>query len=541
MTIHDGNGDNAGKVINKSDKPLLLMILDGWGLCTGLTGDALSMAATPNFDRLWSVYPHTALDCSGGKVGLPHGQMGNSEVGHAHIGAGRVMDQDLVRISKSVDDGSFFDNPVLVWAMDRAKQRGTALHLMGLVSDGGVHSMDTHLYALLEMAKRRGLKRVYIHCFTDGRDTAPDSAVCYIKELQEKIGEIGVGEIASICGRFFAMDRDKRWDRISRAYRALIFGDAPEISDAERAVRDSYAKEITDEFIEPVLINSGGGEWQGNIKNDDSVIFFNYRADRARELSHALCDGHFDYFDRGQLPTGLHYVCMTSYDETIKASVAFLPISPESTLGNILAMNNMRQLRIAETEKYAHVTFFFNGGQEGFEHGEDRILIPSPLVKTYDQKPEMSAYQITDAVLERIENGNYDVIILNYANPDMLGHTGNIPATVKALEVVDECIGRVERALRRVGGAMIITADHGNVEKMLDEFGNKMTSHTTGKVPFILVHEGLRDAVLASDGGLSNIAPTVLQILGIKHPGQMTGTSLIKNADEIYNQLRIDF
>ena len=538
MTINSGNSDNAG---NKIGKPLLLMILDGWGLCTGLAGDALSMAVTPNFDRLWSDYPHTTLDCSGEKVGLPHGQMGNSEVGHAHIGAGRIMDQDLVRISKSIDDGSFFDNPVLIWAMDRAKQRNSALHLLGLVSDGGVHSMDTHLYALLEMAKRRGLNRVYIHCFTDGRDTAPDSAARYIKKLEEKITEIGIGEIASVCGRFFAMDRDKRWDRISRTYRTLVFGDVPEMPDAERAVRDSYAEGITDEFIEPVLINSGGGEWQGNIKNDDSVIFFNYRADRARELSHALCDERFDYFDRGQLLTGLHYVCMTSYDETIKASVAFPPISPESTLGNILAMNNMRQLRIAETEKYAHVTFFFNGGQEDSEHGEDRILIPSPLVKTYDQKPEMSACQITDAVLERIENGNYDVIILNYANPDMLGHTGNIPAAVKGLEVVDECIGRVTRALRRVGGSMIVTADHGNVEKMLDDDGNKMTSHTTGKVPFILVHEDLRGAALASDGGLSNIAPTILQILGIKHPGQMTGSSLIKNANEIYNQMRIDF
>ncbi|MCL2817254.1 MAG: 2,3-bisphosphoglycerate-independent phosphoglycerate mutase, partial [Clostridiales bacterium] len=433
----------------KAGKPLLLMILDGWGLKTGLPGDAFKLARTPNFDRLWKEYPHTTLGCSGNMVGLPAGQMGDSEVGHMNIGAGRVVYQDMTRISRAIDDGIFFLNPEFILAINKAKQRNGSLHLFGLLSDGGIHSHIDHLLALLRLAAQHDFKRVFVHCFTDGRDTPPRSALEYIAQLEEEMAALGLGEIASVSGRFYAMDRDKRWDRTARAYNALVMGDAPSFSDAGEAVRASYAAGMSDEFIEPCLVNRGGGSWPGRITNHDSAIFFNYRSDRARQLSHAICDADFAYFERAGILPGLHFVGMTSYDDSQKIRAAFPPLPPVNTLGRVLSQNGKRQLRIAETEKYAHVTFFFNGGVERMEAGEDRVMIPSPNVMTYDLKPEMSAPLLTKTVIDRIESGIYDVIILNFANPDMLGHTGNMEAAAKALQVVDACLGQIESSLRQ--------------------------------------------------------------------------------------------
>ncbi|MCL2678003.1 MAG: 2,3-bisphosphoglycerate-independent phosphoglycerate mutase [Clostridiales bacterium] len=526
----------------KAGKPLLLMILDGWGLKTGLPGDALALARTPNFDRAWQEYPRTTLGCSGNMVGLPEGQMGDSEVGHMNIGAGRVVYQDMTRISRAIDDGIFFRNPEFVLALNKAKQRNGKLHLFGLLSDGGIHSHISHLFALLRLAKLHELEKVFIHCFTDGRDTPPRSALEYIAQLEEAIASLGLGEIASVGGRFYGMDRDKRWDRTAKAYNALVTGDVPCYAGAEEAVRASYAAGMNDEFIKPCLINSGGGElWPGRIENHDSVIFFNYRSDRARQLSHAFCDADFAFFERARVLPGLHFTGMTSYDDSLKARVAFPPAPPANTLGKVLSQNGKRQLRIAETEKYAHVTFFFNGGVERMEAGEDRVMIPSPNVTTYDLKPEMSASLLTRTVIDRIESGIYDVIILNFANPDMLGHTGNLEATAQALEAVDACLGQIEEALRQAGGQLLITADHGNVERMRDENGKPVTKHTTGRVPFILLNDAYKGSLLREDGDLQDIAPTVLHLLNLKQPAEMTGHTLIVKGLQQYDQLSLDF
>lgn len=523
--------------MNKLKRPLLLMILDGWGLKQGgVSSDAFTFAKTPNFDRLWQEYPHTELRSSGMAVGLPEGQMGNSEVGHMNIGAGRVIYQDLSLISRSIDDGSFFDNPQFKWVMDKVRSKGGALHLMGLLSNGGIHSVDEHLFALLKMAAQEGVENVFVHCFTDGRDTDPKSGYGFIKSLQEKFAEIGAGKIATVSGRFYAMDRDKRWDRVERAYRAMTEGIGEYNTDPLAMMAASYEKGITDEFIEPCVIDK-----DGLIKDNDGIIFYNYRSDRAREISHAFCDKEFAGFERKKYFPALPYVCMTLYDDTLDAAVAFAPRFPANPLGTVLSINGLRQLRIAETEKYAHVTFFFNGGVEKTEEGEERVLIPSPKVQTYDMQPEMSALLVTDAVCERIREEKYDVIILNYANPDMLGHTGNMEATVQALETVDACLGRVEKELKAQNGILVITADHGNVECMRDTEGNPVTSHTCGNVPFILVDEENRDAVLRNDGALENISPTVLHLLKLRKPGQMTGTSLIENKPHVYEQFTIDF
>lgn len=511
-------------------KPLLLMILDGWGMPEHGEGDALSRAALPNFRRLWQAYPHTALSASGMDVGLPEGQMGNSEVGHMNIGAGRVIYQEYTLITKAIRDGAFFRNEALLAACAAARENGGALHLLGLVSDGGVHSHIEHLFALLKLAKQQQVARVYIHCFMDGRDTATDAGLGDIKRLQQFCAELGCGQIASVCGRFYAMDRDKRWERVQRAYAMMVEGrcDVTATSGSE-AVSAAYARQHSDEFIDPTVIVDADGAPLGRICTGDSVIFFNFRADRAREISHALTDVDFNGFDRGPQPPRLScYTTMTAYDDTLRdVRVAFPPHAITNTLSQVLAARGLRQLRIAETEKYAHVTFFFNGGVEEIAAGEDRVLIPSPKVETYDKQPQMSAAGVTDAVVERIASGAYDVIILNYANPDMVGHTGVLAAAVQAVEFVDSCIARVEQAVKHAGGMMLITADHGNVERMLEN-GQPMTAHTTNLVPCILVADALDHAELRAGGRLEDIAPTMLELLQIPQPAEMTGRSLLQ-------------
>lgn len=506
-------------------KPLLLMVLDGWGMPLGGDGDALSLAELTNFTRLWKEYPHTSLGASGLDVGLPKGQMGNSEVGHMNMGCGRVIYQDLTRINQTIDNGEFFNNAVLLEAMEKVRQSG-ALHLFGLLSDGGVHSHIEHLFALLKLAKEHGLKRIYIHCFTDGRDTSPKSALGYIRDLEEELRRLGVGKIATVMGRFFAMDRDNRWQRVEKAYRAFVYGEGNHYTSAAAAVSDSYARGTNDEFIEPVVITDTDGEPAGLIKDGDSVIFFNYRSDRAREITRVFTEAGFNNFHPGEDRPTVHYVCFTKYSEDIDAPVAFPEEKIANCLGEVVSKHGMKQLRIAETEKYPHVTFFFNGGEEEPFQGEDRVLVPSPKVVTYDMQPEMSAVTVTDEVVKRIDSGQYDVIVLNYANPDMVGHTGKIPATVKALNTVDQCLGRVHDAVTKAGGTLIVTADHGNVEKMRDSQGKPFTAHTTDRVPFILVDDALPWVSLKA-GVLSDIAPTMLELLGIERPAEMRGKTLI--------------
>ena len=510
-------------------KPLLLMILDGWGMPEKGEADALSLAKLPNFRRLWQEHPHTSLSAAGMDVGLPEGQMGNSEVGHMNIGAGRVIYQEYTLITKAIREGTFFENPALLAACRAAKQQHGALHLLGLLSDGGVHSHSEHLRALLQLAKRQGVENVFVHCFLDGRDTPTDAGLGYVQALERFCAAEGVGRIATVCGRFYAMDRDKRWQRVQRAYEMMVYGRADHTAvSAEAAVSASYARGQSDEFMEPTVIVDAAGQPLTTIGIGDSVIFFNFRADRAREISHALTDAVFDGFDRGVQPPRLScYTTMTAYDDTLQGvEVAFPPHGIKNNLAQVLAANSLHQLRIAETEKYAHVTFFFNGGVEDMVPGEDRVLIPSPKVETYDKQPEMSAEAVTDAVIERIESGIYDVIILNYANPDMVGHTGVLDAAVQAVECVDLCIGRVERAIHKMGGMMLITADHGNVERMR-EHGQPMTAHTTNQVPFILVMDPPFDGALRSGGRLEDIAPTILQLLHLQQPAEMTGRSLL--------------
>ncbi|MDY5510815.1 2,3-bisphosphoglycerate-independent phosphoglycerate mutase [Dysosmobacter sp.] len=499
--------------------PTTLIIMDGFGMAGSGLGNAVRAAKTPRLDQFFQEFAHTELQASGLDVGLPEGQMGNSEVGHTNIGAGRVVFQDLPRITKSIADGDFFTNPAYCHAMDACKENGTSLHLMGLLSDGGVHSHLSHLFALLKMAKERGLEKVYIHAFLDGRDVSPTSGVDFVSETVEKCREIGVGKIATVMGRYYAMDRDKRWDRVEQAYDAMVYGESASFNPVPvAAVKDSYAAGITDEFMEPVVCDA-----DGTISDNDSVIFFNFRPDRAREITRTLVDPDFDGFTRQTFP--LTFVCNTEYDATMSnVEVAFPRVSVRNGLGEYLSQMGMTQLRIAETEKYAHVTFFFNGGSETVFPGEDRVLVPSPKVATYDLQPEMSAPEVTAKCVERIESGAYDVIILNFANCDMVGHTGVYEAAVKAVETVDTCVGKVVDATLKMGGIAMITADHGNAEQMAEPDGSPMTAHTTNPVPFILCGAG---SELRSGGRLADIAPTILDVMGLACPEEMDGKSLI--------------
>ena len=498
--------------------PTVLIIMDGFGLTDSASGNAVKVAKTPVLDRLFAEYPHTTLSASGLDVGLPDGQMGNSEVGHTNIGGGRVVYQDLPRITRSIEDGSFFTNEAYLAAINNCKEKGTALHLYGLLSDGGVHSHTTHLWALLKLAKDHGLTKVFLHCFLDGRDVSPTSGKDFVAEAVEKCKEIGVGRIATVMGRYYAMDRDKRWERLALAYDAMVYGEGIQNADPVDAVAQSYANGVTDEFVEPVVCCS-----EGCISDNDSIIFFNFRPDRAREITRAFVDPEFDGFKHEYFPTT--YVCNTEYDASMpNVQVAFPRIKVVNGLGEYLSNMGMTQLRIAETEKYAHVTFFFNGGVELQYPGEDRVLVASPKVATYDLQPEMSAYEVCDKCVERIESGAYDAIILNFANCDMVGHTGVFDAAVKAVEAVDECVGKVVEATQKMGGIAMITADHGNAEEMLQADGKSpMTAHSTNLVPFIVVGA----ASELRPGKLADIAPTILDVMGLQCPPEMDGQTLI--------------
>jgi 2,3-bisphosphoglycerate-independent phosphoglycerate mutase len=501
---------------------LALIILDGWGINESCSSNAVCLAKKPRLDALFRDYQSTRIGASGMEVGLPTGQMGNSEVGHLNMGAGRIVYQDLTKITKSIEDGDFFTNPVLTGAIARALASGGKLHLMGLLSDGGVHSHNTHLYALLELARRQGLTDVCVHALLDGRDTPPQSGAGYLAELETKIKEIGVGRIASVCGRFYAMDRDNRWDRVERAYRAMTEGVGIAAQSSAAAIEGAYLSGQTDEFVEPRVVGT-----QATIDNGDAVIFFNFRADRAREITRALTDANFTGFKRAKLPQLADYVCLSEYDATFDLPVAYPSTTDANLLGEVVSKAGRRQLRIAETEKYAHVTFFFNGGSEEPFAGEDRALIPSPQdVATYDQKPSMSASAVTDEAVARIESGSYDLIILNFANPDMVGHTGILSAAIEAMETVDSCLGRVVDAVLAAGGSLLITADHGNCEQMVDSEGKPFTAHTSNPVPLILVDPERRQTPLRQ-GILADIAPTLLELMGLETPPEMTGKSLL--------------
>jgi len=499
--------------------PTTLVIMDGFGLSDSFMGNAVKAAQTPRLDQFFQEFAHTELSASGLDVGLPNGQMGNSEVGHTNIGGGRVVFQDLPRISKSIADGDFFTNPAYNHAMDACKEKGSALHLMGLLSDGGVHSHLEHLFALLKLAKDKGLEKVYIHAFLDGRDVSPTSGADFVAQTVKKCEELGIGKIATIMGRFYAMDRDKRWDRVEQAYDAMVYGESAHFNASPvDAVKESYAAGITDEFVEPVVCDR-----DGTISDNDSIIFFNFRPDRAREITRTLVDPTFDGFTRQYFP--VTYVCNTEYDATMpNVEVAYPRNTVRNGLGEYLSQVGLTQLRIAETEKYAHVTFFFNGGSETVFEGEDRVLVPSPKVATYDLQPEMSAQEVCDQCVERIESGAYDVIILNFANCDMVGHTGVFDAAVKAVETVDACVGRVVDATLKMGGIAMITADHGNAEQMVEPDGSPMTAHSTNPVPFILCGAG---SELRKGGRLADIAPTMLDVMGLACPEEMDGTTLI--------------
>ena len=508
------------------DKLTMLMILDGFGDNKNQDGNAIKLAKTPNIDKLMKKYSNVDINTSGLAVGLPDGQMGNSEVGHTNIGAGRIVYQELTRITKSIEDGDFFTNPEFISAIENCKKNNSKLHILGLVSDGGVHSHNRHLYGLLEMAKRRDFENVYVHCFLDGRDTPPASAENYIMKLEEKMAEKKVGKIATISGRFYAMDRDKRWERVKKCYDVLVKGEGNKAGSSVKAIEDSYQKEVFDEFVEPTII-CNGKEPIAKIEKNDSVIFFNFRPDRAREITRALVDSNFDGFET-EKDLNLYFVCFTNYDETMpNVHIAFKKEPLANTFGEYISGKGYTQLRIAETEKYAHVTFFFNGGEEKQYEGEDRILVPSPKVETYDQKPEMSAYEVTEKVLEAIKLDKYDAIILNYANTDMVGHTGSLSAAIKAVEAVDECVGKVVSLVEEKQGNMLITADHGNAEQMIDyKTGEPHTAHTTNPVPLILVTSD-SSLKLKEGGKLADLAPTMLDLMNLEKPQEMTGTSLL--------------
>ncbi len=506
-------------------KPVALIILDGFGLRNDVTGNAVAQANKPNYDRYWAAYPHTTLTACGEAVGLPEGQMGNSEVGHLNIGAGRIVYQDLTRISKSIRDGEFFDNETLLGAVRHAKANGKKLHLYGLLSDGGVHSHIGHLFALLDLAKKEELSEVYIHAFLDGRDVSPDSAKGYLEQLVAKIAEVGVGQIATVQGRYYAMDRDKRWERIEKSYRAMVYGEGPQYKDPIEAVVESYKQSVFDEFVMPTVIVKEDGQPVGTVESEDAVIFFNFRPDRAIQLSQVFTNEDFQGFDRGpKAPKALYFVSLTLFSETVGGYVAYKPKNLDNTLGEILVQNGKKQLRIAETEKYPHVTFFFSGGRDVELPGETRILIPSPKVATYDLQPEMSAYDVAAAAVKEIEAGTQDTIILNFANPDMVGHSGMLEPTIKAVEATDECLGRVVEAVLAKGGVCLITADHGNADMVIDENGRPFTAHTTNPVPFIVTKQG---AALREGGILADIAPTILSLMELAKPAEMTGQTLI--------------
>lgn len=506
-------------------KPVALIIMDGFGLRGETSGNAVAQANKPNYDRYLATYPHTTLTACGEAVGLPEGQMGNSEVGHLNIGAGRIVYQDLTRISKSIRDGEFYDNETLLGAIRHVKDKGKKLHLYGLLSDGGVHSHIEHLLALLDLSKKEGLTDVFIHAFLDGRDVAPDSAKGYIERLQAHIASIGVGRIATVQGRYYAMDRDKRWERTEKSYRAMVYGDGPQYTDPIQAVTESYEKSVFDEFVMPTVIVDAQGQPVGLVESEDGVVFFNFRPDRAIQLSQVFTNADFRGFDRGSnAPHDLYFVCLTLFSETVGGFVAYKPKDLDNTLGEVLVQNNMKQLRIAETEKYPHVTFFFSGGRDVELPGETRILIPSPKVATYDLQPEMSAYEVAAAAVEEIEADKHDAIILNFANPDMVGHSGMLEPTIRAVEATDECMGRVVEAVLAKGGVAIITADHGNADMVFDENGRPFTAHTTNPVPFIVTDKSV---TLRNDGILADIAPTILDLLQVAKPSQMTGTTML--------------
>ncbi len=508
-----------------SKRPVMLMILDGFGIAPKSEGNAVSLAKKPNFDRLVANYPTSQLQASGLEVGLPEGQMGNSEVGHLNIGSGRIVYQELTRITKAIKDGDFFENESLMKAMTNAKNNNSALHLMGLLSDGGVHSHIEHLRGLLEFAKKEGIQNVYVHAFMDGRDVAPSSGKEFVEKTEAMMAEVGIGKIATISGRYYAMDRDNRWERVELAYNALVLGKGETANNAVEAMEKSYHDNKTDEFVLPTVVLENGAP-TATIKNGDSVIFFNFRPDRAREITRAINDKVFDGFKRETL--NLTFVTMTQYDKTLEGvEVAYKPQTLANTLGEYVSSKGLNQLRIAETEKYAHVTFFFNGGVEKENSGEERVVIPSPKVATYDLKPEMSAYEVTDELLNRLDSDKYDMVILNFANPDMVGHTGVIPAAVKAIESVDECLGKIADKMLEKDGCLFITADHGNAETMIDfSTGNPFTAHTIDPVPFVWVANDTEGKAI-KDGKLADIAPTMLNQLGLEVPAEMTGENLV--------------
>ncbi|MCQ2455679.1 MAG: 2,3-bisphosphoglycerate-independent phosphoglycerate mutase [Clostridia bacterium] len=508
-------------------KPVVLTIMDGFGINPEEKGNAIKFAKTPRLDKIFSECATTQIGASGLDVGLPDGQMGNSEVGHTNIGAGRVVYQELTRITKAIEDGDFFTNDAFLKAIENCKKNNSALHLMGLLSNGGVHSHNTHLYALVKLAKKEGLDKVFVHCLLDGRDVPPSSAADFLDELKAELKKIGCGKIATVMGRFYGMDRDNRWDRVQKAYSALVYGEGVMTDDPSDAVRKSYTQKdeegkfITDEFVLPTVVNK-----TERIKSGDSVIFFNFRPDRAREITRTFVDDDFTGFERKGGRQKVFYVCMTQYDASMpNVDIAFKPESLNNTLGEFLSNKGLTQLRIAETEKYAHVTFFFNGGREVMFGGEDRILVNSPKVATYDLQPEMSAVEVCDKVCEAIESGKYDVVILNFANCDMVGHTGFFDAAVKAVETVDTCVGRVEDSTRKMGGVMLLTADHGNADRMLDTDGSPFTAHTTNPVPFAVIG---KDVELRNGGKLCDISPTIIKLLGLEQPAEMSGTSIIE-------------
>ena len=510
-------------------KPVALIILDGFGLREGIQGNAVAQAYKPNYDRYWSTYPHTTLTACGEAVGLPDGQMGNSEVGHLNIGAGRIVYQDLTRITKSIREGDFFSNETLLAAMSHAKEHNTKLHLFGLLSDGGVHSHINHLFALLDLAKKEGLQYVYIHAFLDGRDVSPDSGKFYMERLLEKISQIGIGQVATVQGRYYAMDRDKRWDRVEKSYRSMVYGEGPRCTNPLQAILESYEQTVFDEFILPTVIVDLDGTPVGLVENDDAVIFFNFRPDRSIQLSNVFTNGdaYFSGFDRGpNLPERLFYVTLTLYSETVNGFVAYKSTNLAFTLGEVLSEHHMKQLRTAETEKYPHVTFFFNGGREPVFPGETRILVHSPKVATYDLKPEMSAYELAASTVKEIEAEHFDVIILNFANPDMVGHSGLLEPTIKAVEATDACLGQVVEAILAKGGVAFITADHGNADLVRDELDRPFTAHTTNPVPFIVTSNHVK---LREGGVLADIAPTMLDVLELQQPAEMTGLTLFKS------------
>jgi len=507
--------------MNYFPRPTMLLIMDGYGETPVIQGNAIAAANKPNLDRIFREFPHTTLGASGLNVGLPKGQMGNSEVGHLNIGAGRIVYQELTKITKEIEEGNFFTNQALVDAMNHSISKGTSLHLMGLLSDGGVHSHIDHLFALLDMAKSKGVPKVFVHCFLDGRDVPPRCAIEYINQLESHMKGIGLGKIATVSGRYYAMDRDNRWTRVEKAYNAITLGEGEHSVDAVSAVKNAYAREENDEFVLPTFIKGGS-----TLNDDDSVIMFNFRPDRARELTRTFVDDNFNGFTRKRIITGLHYVCLTQYDLVMpNVQVAFFPQSLNNTLGEYISKQNLKQLRIAETEKYAHVTFFFNGGVELPNPGEDRILIPSPRVATYDLQPEMNAFAVTEKVIEQINSDKYDLIVLNFANADMVGHSGIFEAAKLAVEALDKCVPQVVEAVLAKGGQMLLTADHGNAEEMLDKDGFVQTAHSLNPVPLLFISNNPKQ--LKEGGVLADLAPTLLDMMGLEVPKEMTGHSLI--------------